>query len=206
MKKIFIFMIFMFCFIIKVNAEACDTDDIKRLKEIANGVEITYELQEPFTDSYGDVVNDSYNIYINGLNSDFYFKFFDIDNGVVNFERKNIVNNEVVKIEKWLSGNYRIDIYSKNCSILINKIEVSLPRYNIYSENSICKDLTDKVDVCDKWYSGKVDEKIIQNKVEEYKNDNKSFLEKYWFLFVFGALIMVGVLIIKIVAHRREVF
>lgn len=206
MRKYLFIFIFIFLSLSRVNAASCDAYDIKRLKEIADGVEITYELQEPFTDIYGDVVNDSYNIYINGLNSDFYFKFFDIENGIVNFERKNIVNNETIKIEKWVGGNYRIDVYSKNCNILIDKIEVILPKYNIYSENSICKDLNDKVDVCDKWYSGEVNEKIIQKKVEKYKNDNKSFFEKYWFLFVFAFLIIIGFLIVKIVARRREVF
>ena len=61
-----------------VPGEAWKTEDIKRLKELANGVEITYELQEPLVLEEGEV-KDVYKINISGLTDELII-FNDIDN------------------------------------------------------------------------------------------------------------------------------
>ena len=66
MKKILFVITLLLMGISNVNAEPCDAYDIKRLKEIAEGVEITYELLPPVEEMYS-ITKDNYRINITGL-------------------------------------------------------------------------------------------------------------------------------------------
>lgn len=172
MRKIFLFIFLMALFITNVNAEACDAYDIKRLKEIANGVEITYELQEP-TENNGLKVMDTYKLNISGLTSDLIlYNETDDLNYTFNLDLSNILVS---------SGIKKFEVYGTYCSNVLKKIEVKLPVFNNYSDSDFCKEDDNKLlDVCKQWVDKKISENefyYVVNKDEmEDVSDNKNII------------------------------
>ena len=113
MRKIFLFMFLMFMSILNVSAQACDAYDIKRLKEIAEGVEITYELQEPIQQEYGSI-KDAYKISISGLTNElFVINKTDQENYYMNTNFNDVI---------LFGGKKLMEIYSVDCSYSLKKI------------------------------------------------------------------------------------
>lgn len=167
MKKIFLFIFFMFIFASNVSAEACDAYDIKRLKELANGVEITYELQEPLVLEEGEV-KDVYKINVSGLTDELII-FNDIDNESYTV---NTNFNDYV----FFGGKKQLEIASVNCSNTLKKMTLKLPVYNYYSDGDFCSDSDNKkLSVCQQWVEEKISEKefdyVTNNEVEENYDD-----------------------------------
>lgn len=195
MKKLFLFMALMFMSILNVSAEACDTEDIKRLKELAEGVEITYELQEPH-DNGETVIYDYYTIKVSGLTEEIFI-----------YDEKNNIyytfnDNEKTFVD---SGLKKFVVKANGCSNILKTIKLKLPYYNSYYTSSYCME-NKNVDICKKWVDTKVDEGQF---VEEINSSNtveeQSFIKGHSLEIIIGIALIFIIVIVIIIKRRREV-
>lgn len=196
MKKLFMFMFLMFIFILNVNAEACDAYDIKRLKEIAEGVEITYERQEP-TENNGLKVMDTYKLNISGLTNELilYNKTDDL-NYTVNSELSNVLISSGIKY---------FEVYSTYCSNVLKKIEVKLPIFNNYSDSDFCKDFNNQdLEVCNQWVDKKISENEFYYEVTKDEEENFSNNENILILLVIFIIVILMVAVIVFLKKKRN--
>lgn len=194
MKKFILFTFLMFSSVLNVNAEACDAYDIKRLKEIANGVEITYELQEPFNNGE-TVINDYYTIKVSGLTNEIFV--FDEKNDeyfTVNNTSKEFVN----------SGKMNLVIKANGCSNILRKIYLKLPVFNSYSTTSYCEK-NKNVAVCKGWVEELVSESDYLKELNSVslKKEN-DFFKGYGLYIIFGVAFVLIIIILLIIKKRKE--
>ena len=194
MDKFILFTFFMIMFISNVNAEACDAYDIKRLKEIANGVEITYELQEPLNNGE-TVINDYYTIKVSGLTNEVFV--FDEES-----EEYYTVNKTIKNLVK--SGKKQFIIKANGCSNILRKINLNLPVYNRYYGSIYCEGNED-LSVCQEWTDDVVSEKELKMSIPINETDKKTnFFRENIYYIIFGLLLII-IIIIGIVKRKKEV-
>lgn len=196
MRKIFLFIFFMVVFTSNVNAEACDAYDIKRLKEIAEGVEITYELQEPLM-FMEELVYDVYKINITGLTSEiFVHNETDDEYYSVNSDFNKILNG----------GKKQMIIKANGCSNVLKKITLKLPVYNYYYKSAHCEGKT-HLDVCNEWVEEKVTEKKLYSELysgNDVEENNNFIMDNIVYLIIASILVLL-IIIFIIVKRKREV-
>lgn len=203
-KKLFIFIFsFIFLFTSKVNAEACDSADIKRLKELASGVEISYELQEKIINEYG-AFYDLYKLNITGL-TDEILVYNETDDVVYNVNTN--FNDNILE-----SGKKKLIIKAYRCSQTLKRITLKLPIYNFYSENQFCKKKENKdLDVCQKWVTELITNEDFYEEVnkvnKERTKDNNivNFIINNIIILACLVLLIIGLIIFIIVKKKKEV-
>ena len=197
MKKIFLFMFLIVICAFEVNAEACDAYDIKRLKEIADGVEITYELQEPFNFD-GMVIYDRYKINVIGLTNEII---------LVNkseFSRYNVDTNfdEVI----FQGGKKTLNVVSVYCGVDLKKIYLELPAYNIYSNYDECKQFENsKLKVCQKWIDDKITKEDFYSVINSKKVIEEDLFSKYSVFIISGIVVLVIFVLAFFIRKKKEV-
>lgn len=199
MKKIFLFIFLMVIFSFEVSAEACDSYDIKRLKELANGIEITYELQEPFPID-GGIIKDYYKLNVTGLTDE--LVMFDNDND----ERYDL--NTIFSDIKFRGGKYIFSIVSKECYRKLKTIVIKLPVYNLYSDGNFCsaKD-TKKLGVCQEWVEDKITESEFDRAYLEYSKGiekDTTNNKKIYFVILGVIVLVVFVVVISLIFRKRK--
>lgn len=208
MKKIG-YLLFMFVLLLlsydNVKAEACDEDDIKRLKEIANNVIVDYSYNEDYEnyDNYG-----FHDVAISGITNEIYGRMFlDVSNEVIlNYDDDNLGTFEEAVEE----GPKTLYIYSKMCDdTLLKKLNVKIPYYNIYSTYEECKGISgDELEVCSKFLDKKISYSTFQNAIRKYNSNNVvnsplSFFEKHKYI-VIGIIVVIAVAVLAFVVKRRK--
>ena len=163
MKKVFyltLFIVFMLFNINIVMAEACDSEDMARLKGLAAGVSYSSEYvgDKPNADSY-----QQYNVNFIGLTNEIY-----VGDSHRTFSVTS--DSQTIKLE---SGINTLEIYSKNCyDLRLKSIKIELPRFNSYSASLECEGLENSdFEMCNPWYQGEVGDDFYE-KVAEYKRKN----------------------------------
>ena len=141
MKRVSILLTIFICFclsITKVNA-SCSYTRIANLKKLASNVNITY--------TYTIVNNEaSFDIRIANLTNDIYV--YDVYN-----DKKYTTRGEIVLRDFKDGMKYRFLIRSNdsNCEAeLLSTRYVTLPKYNVYYGDPICKGIEDYT-LCQKW-------------------------------------------------------
>lgn len=200
MKKILFFIFLMFMFIIDVNAEACDAYDIKRLKEIAEGVEITYELQEPFEND-GAMVYDHYKIKITGLTDEIYI--YDKTNKKRYFYHDSVSGN--VEYYSIVPGRIDYYIYPFDCSNKLKNSSIKLPIYNIFSNSDECKNINYNIGYCDEYVDSYISYDEFINAYDEYLNKNKGYdLDKNKIIVFSGLILIVIILFVIFIMIKKK--
>ena len=197
MKKILFIITLLLIGISNVNAEPCDAYDIKRLKEIAEGVEITYELQEPIKQDYGEI-RDVYKINIKGLTNELI---------VINRKEGTIYDNSSDYNELIFSGIKYYDIKSKNCSSVLKQITLKLPVYNNFSDLESCKNNEYKnLKICQKWVESVITEKEYYDALNSIEEDKPTVKPKKNFniSIMFGVCVLIVIIICVYLKKKRE--
>ena len=171
-----------------VKADVCDTNDIKRLRELSNNVSINYSIKQD-----GEYSN--FNLEISGLTKEMYFYFYDDIENSYSYEETN--NGTIVFEES--SGDYKIKIASSACGTILKDINITIPKFNQYSLDDRCKkNKYANLDVCDEWYQfegiNTESEDFDINDYFEPKNKTftinnfSSLFQKYYYIFIVSNL------------------
>ena len=202
MRKMFLFMFLMTLFALKVNAEACDAYDIKRLKEIANGVEITYEQLEPFGNN-DFIIYDNYKLKIVGLTEEIYL-FDKLNDKLIYYSD---TNNGHIEYTSVYNGTNYFYIYSKDCSYKLSVKKINLPVYNYYHNYKECKDINHAILYCDEYVDEYFEKEQFLNAYNGYINNNNygiSNYKKYIPFIIGGAFFLIIVFVFIFLRKRKE--
>ncbi len=208
MVKIFRYL-FIFILLLPINyiyADVCDSNDIERLKELANHVEINYSYDQSEPQYDGENYNKSYNLYnisIYNLVDDIYI----VNDNEDVFRVSDAVNGIITDYA--FAGNRNYYVYSTNCEgILLRTIRLDLKKFNVYSEYDECKGLEGKVYVCDKWYQGNLDYATFISEIEKYKKDNDSGVNDHsnnsYYIFIIGGVLLVIFFLVFVFIRRKR--
>jgi len=217
MKKIMFLIITFMCSINYVYAD-CSSEDIKKYKTQVENVEITYMVREPELGEFG-MINGIIDLIIQNLPEGFYIysSYYDSNYYVSDWE------DGIIYMYDHLYGNYSFDIYSEFCpSKKVKSIQFKVPRYNPYSEDELCNDITEgALDVCEPWYDYDLDYDTFVQKVEEYKNKHipKPEEKPNWFtqllndimifastysIYIMSGIVVLVIIITMVIINRKR--
>lgn len=212
----------------------CNNEESKKVREAAQGVEISYTIKKMFVGTsiavdeegmpevdeydYGfeiAIKNITENIYVvvkNDYSNDvFTYHYADTENGVKTFE--SIATNEAV--------NFIFEVKSENENCKdedYRKISLTTPIYNFYYRYQFCSD-NPKNKVCKMFVNEKISAREFATEVnakknEEQKSDNNnadsnvviSFVKDNKYLFIIGGIVIViiGVATICVKIKKRR--
>ncbi len=207
------FLLALFTNISLVKAN-CTNEEIAKLKDEASKIKVTYEHLGK-VDMYDEIKYNLFNIEITNIPDDFYIKIYN-----------DIVYNPVDgKVEKKLStGKWEIKVYSNKCEEQIDKINLKLPTFNMYSLDPLCEGIDgDDFPLCGKYYESRVSYADFEKRVKSYiathpkknnndvNNDDKNifenvlvFLIKYKYYFASGTILLVVLIILFFSWKKRR--
>lgn len=172
MKKLFLILGLFLTFFPIVKAYPCSKEQTSRYEKLANQIQATYEYKE---------VNDEivFDITFHNVNNDFYIvDYYNLDH------LKTYENNGsgVIIADNYLPGNkYRFSILNKKKSCdtkIISEIFVTLPNYNKFYKDDICKDIGE-FELCKKWVNnGGISYEHFLKSAKEYKEEKNEIPEE----------------------------
>ena len=209
-----IIITFMLSLMNNVYAEDCDSTDIKRLRVLANDVDISYEYNDDIYDEYGIKIHDTYKVVISNLSDELY-----VIESKTNLDLRNYsVNDGSITIDRLYSGNKSFKIYSRNCSNkLLKTYSIKLPKFNNYSTDPNCEG-HENLDICQKFYdSSNVDYyefmEMINNSDNKDTDDNKSkdenkyikfIKDNYIYISIGGGVLIIIIIVLIILRHKKR--
>ena len=184
MKKIIKFsMLFVFIFFINIVVKAdtsCQSEELKRLKDLANNVEITYKeniTEEKVGDNVFKDVN--YSITVTNLNNN--IKVMIIDDLMKDNYKEFKSNTNIATLNGFRSGEkvtLTIMAFVPNgCSgkTLLTR-SINLPYYNIFSEGDECKAYPD-FKYCTTWIENTISRDTFDSEFTKYTDSIKKNAE-----------------------------
>ena len=217
MKKYFMTTLFMLFIMIDNVYASCSLNEKNRLQALASQVKVTYAYNDNAYDDYGEKIKESFNITVTGLTEEIYV----LEETTTTYFLYNKDNNIITK-DGFSSGSKIIKVYSNNeCTEVLRKIYVSLPRYNNYADDPLCEGIdTSKFALCDKWYQFDIDYSTFVKRINEYKKQLSEekpkeptkqeelnlvlkFFQKY-IVYVISGLILLIIGIIFLVRKKRS--
>lgn len=213
MKAKYILISIIAFLLLTPNAYArCSQSDILRVKSDANKITID---KEQIKDSDGKSTG-KFNIIITGLTEDIYVKE---DN--LGLYKYDVTKNGVLTLYNKEGGNYSFKFYYEICdNKLLKTLNYNLPRYNYYSESSICEGIDpEQVKECGSWYQGELSKEIIQQKIDEYNEslkakEKKEKINKFFepikdfitnnYIYIISALTVIITVTIIIIRRKKQ--
>lgn len=207
MKRIKYLFFTLFIFLvtcINVDAEVCDSSDIKRLKEEAKNVVFTYEYDY---EKSGMGLYNQYNLSVNGLTDELYaVAYKTVEESTYFYYIPSTGGSTTGSIS---SGEISFNVYSVNCdNKLLNKTKYKLPIFNVYSLDEECIGKED-LDVCLEFVDENITLEKFSKAIDEYnsRNDGKlknNFLKDNMYLLIGVGCVVVLVVIVLFVLKRRK--
>lgn len=155
-KKILLTIISFIAFTSKTYAE-CTNEEVNAFKKISNEYKVTYEMNTEsklYNLTFYDPAPDKYTFVINGAtDGDF-----------------SIHDNNNYQYLGLSPGEYTVTIegVTNTCKDVLKTINLSLPKYNKYTEDPLCKGIEEFV-LCQSTYDKDIDYETFKQRVEVYK-------------------------------------
>ena len=173
-KKILFFIMMVILFNINsVKAEECSEERIKELQKIADNIFVDVEFDYESADA--GIYNSNY-VMIQGLTNDLYI-YTDDSSVLFTIDQQN----EKGVISRIVKDNVsKLYVYSQSCpNTILKKIDISLNRFNQYSEYEECKgEVGKELDICDEFYDKEISEKEFYEEIEKYEENKKNNILK----------------------------
>lgn len=216
--KWYLFIIFIFSMFLVpcVYAEDCDSTDIKRLRVLANDVDISYEYNDDIYDSDGFKIYDTYKVVVNNLSDELY-----VIESKANLDLRSysVVDGSII-IDRLYSGNKSFKIYSKNCSNkLLRTYSVKLAKFNYYSTDPNCEG-HEGLEVCQKFYdSSNIDYYEFMEMIEKGDNEDKNkdsdnkkedskyikfIKDNYIYISIGGGVLILIIIVLIVLKHKKR--
>ena len=223
MRKIKFIIVFLVFFIfINVKAiDSCTNEELGRLKELANNVEIKYEYElkeyetEYIDESGNSIIDIMANYKLNIINDSSDLKYiYTIGDNKYQYDSNE---DSLTSIELSQGDNLNISIvaYSNNlCSgKVLKSMSITLPYYNKYSKNEECLNYPD-FKYCKELLDDYITEEVFQKELNKYKKSpdnnsdpisiNKVISLTYIYYFMGGFVVIVIIVIISLSIKKRR--
>lgn len=166
MKKLFLILGLFLTFFPIVKAYPCSKEQTSRYEKLARQIQATYDYRE---------TNDGivFDITFHNVHSELYIADYD----TFDYHVKYIADNGIILAEGYLpSDNYTfkvLNVKSRCNTQIIRNISITLPYYNSYSTDPLCKGISE-FSLCQKWVNfGNLTEKEFKKSVEEYRKEKE---------------------------------
>ena len=210
MRKILFLIICLVSFPYICNAASCSNEEIGKISGFSSNVNIVYLV---------NMKNNvpEFSITITNLTSDMAL----IDKNTSKLY-KDFKNGDRFTITTKTSGKYAFDIYSLKCKVKTGTKSVTLPKYNPYYKDELCKGLEEYTQ-CQRWSGYTANRatfendikklKEVQNK-EEMKEETKIVVKKslykkvediilnYWWAISIVLILLIG--LFYIIRNKRK--
>lgn len=207
-KKILLTIISFIAFTSKTYAE-CTNEEVNAFKKISNEYKVTYEMNTEsklYNLTFYDPAPDKYTFVINGAtDGDF-----------------SIHDNNNYQYLGLSPGEYTVTIegVTNTCKDVLKTINLSLPKYNKYTEDPLCKGIEEFV-LCQSTYDKDIDYETFKQRVEVYKktktenniktddiNKNNAivnyFKNNIGQIFLFTISLVLVIIVITLIAKRQK--
>lgn len=214
-------ILFLFFDIFYVNA-SCSTDEIMSLVSEANKIKVTYKhkgIVETVVDDINYTNYYAFDVTIKNVSDDFYISIPGVN--------INLIPIDGVIDTNLNNGDWLFQVYSNKCDVIINEIKVHLPKFNLYSLDSLCEGIDgDDFALCGKYYEYDISYDTFKEQVDKYRithnidkitnedgNDlenivdasiNFIILNKYYFAVGISILILLLVIILLVKKKRKR--
>lgn len=151
-KKIIILLFLLMLFPIK--SKACSEDEIIRLSNLANNVNVVYEYNKN---------NDTFSIIFTNVTDELVISDY--------VNHKDYVASKELTIKNLKSNNYTFYIYARNKNCIENELtlkNIKLPYYNSFYNSKECENKSN-FSYCSKWLNRKIEYKEWKEKIDDYK-------------------------------------
>ena len=214
----FTIMIFFSC-IFSVHA-SCTSYEIADLKEEADKIMITYKHLGAVVDEEGLIYYNRFQVDVKNVSDDLYILYLD---------KIKLIPENVIINDTFINGTYNFDIYSNKCEEMISRIKVHIPKFNIYSLDSLCNGISgEDFALCGKYYEYDVSYEDFVKRVNHYRStsniindDNSDYVEedndenifdvllkyiiKYkFYIGIFLFLVLFIVILLMVIKKRRK--
>lgn len=217
LKYILFSFLIIFLSIISVNAQ-CTNEELLAEKEKAENIKITYKHLGEVTKDDGSKVYNEFLVTTKNLAEGQYIYLSPLANEDF-VEKDNTIQITLT------TGKWEYNIYSSKCKEIVKTINVNLPKFNMYSIDSLCKDIDgDDFTLCSKYLEYEVSRETFERKINEYrkthtinnKDNNKEenisinyiinkaldFINKYN-LYIVGFLLVILIILIIIIIKKK---
>lgn len=219
-KQMFIFILFMFLGIIKVEA-TCSLEERVQVNNAAGAVNVVADKLKYTYSSYDEEHDETYDIdaytgmiYVYNLTPEIYFNITDGKNKET-YTYDDDINGAVAVSTGSMAvvKDYTIAIYSTNTSCgttPVRTISATLPRYNPFSSYQSCSEYPNYY-YCQQFLNADlITETQFMNGLEEYAKTHKKedesrregifentvkFVKKYWYFIVIVICLFIGIVI-----------
>lgn len=197
-KYLIFTLILAFLFITPIHAETCDKEDIARLKNLAEHVDVSYAVMAEYQEE-GQTIKDRYYTQLSNLTEELYAKNKDTE---YTYTDKN-TKEPYVK-----PGTETIYIYSSKCNTKLTTITLSLPYYNYNYNDNECENINKEF--CQEWTLSKIDESTYKKELEKYKNINnpketiENILNSNLIYIVIGIIVVIVLIIIITIVNKKR--
>ena len=232
MKKLFVFLLMMFLFVINVDAASlCSYQEQVELNQKSKNVKVSYEVVEGdlVLDDGSTIKQDMFDIKILNVTDEFYvtvkndqngderrFTSSDAKDGIITFRWKGV--SKIV--------NFTFNVYTTDKTTcpdeMYNTVYLRTKRYNPFHNMAICNELDDFF-LCEKYVDVEdVDQAVFYSQLEKYRNgkidnkgeeiDNTNFFDRVFDffkqngLYILGGLVLIaGVsFIVYRITHKKQ--
>ncbi len=182
MKKVLVlvpFMLFL-CFTNYVYAE-CDYETQAKINNAAGAVRAEYETflyeNDYYDETYGEYVTDSYwygLIHIYNITEDIYINVIDNNGNSRKYTIDDVSADNVIYVGTGMANEvkkYKIEVYATDSSCIdnvIRTIDISIPRYNLFSIYSQCDEYPDYYYCSEFVFLDNISEKEFYKGIEDY--------------------------------------
>lgn len=149
----------------------CSEEELTKLKEEADKIEITYKHLGKYTNEIGEEFYDRFNVKVINISNDFYIIIDD------NSDDKLAPQNNSIE-KRLITGSWKFNIYSNKCTEKIDSIDVKIPKFNMYSLDPLCEGVDgEDFELCGKYYNYYISYEDFKQRVERYRYINKIGIE-----------------------------
>ena len=194
MKKIWLFISFLLCYMCFINNAyaSCTNEDIARVKELAKNITPNYEFvgNKDF-----DEVTQVYDLHFDfaGLDGEVYLT--EVNHKIADFYS----SSEGVSVD---ADKYTFNVYYLGCEgVKVRTIDIELKEFNPYSTRKECNGLRDSVNICGEWYQGSITDEYFNSYMKKnypikFKFDI-NFIAKYkWYVIAgFCVIAVLGIFV-----------
>lgn len=212
-----IFAFILFTNIIVKADISCQSEELKRLKSLANNVEISYK-ENIKEEKVGDNIFKDVSYSITAANLDKDIKVMIINDLMSDNYKEFKSNTNMATLNGFKSGE-KVTItilafVSNGCSgkTLLTK-NINLPYYNIFSEEDACKEYPE-FKYCTTWIENSVSRETFENELTKYidsiKSNNRTFEEEkivfkpLYIIVIAIVLVFIAIVVIVIIKKQKK--
>ena len=163
-KYLLFSILILFLNIFYVNA-SCTDDEITSLKELAKDIKVSYKHKGK-VETDERILYNLFDVTVKNLTNEFYVFLPELSTKLISED-----GGATIELD---NGIWHFKIYSSQCNIEVDEINVFLPKFNLFSLDPLCEGINgDDFPLCGKYYEEDITYDEFEKSVISYREKNK---------------------------------